>query len=103
MRCLPAFSLLASSGACLVCHPILILNLKGWVSRGEGQVVLLGDAAHAMPPNLGQGANQAIQVCACMVGQHEGQTSNDRNFSLCYLLMWSTPNRCFFIATIHAL
>ncbi|CAB1115698.1 unnamed protein product [Ectocarpus sp. CCAP 1310/34] len=43
--------------------------LEGWVSRGEGQVVLLGDAAHAMPPNLGQGANQAIQDAYCLAGR----------------------------------
>jgi 2-polyprenyl-6-methoxyphenol hydroxylase-like FAD-dependent oxidoreductase len=42
---------------------------------GEGRVALLGDAAHPMTPNLGQGACQAIED-ALVLGQELGRASS---------------------------
>ncbi|GIF38865.1 FAD-dependent monooxygenase [Actinoplanes xinjiangensis] len=47
----------------------------------NGRVVLLGDAAHAMTPNLGQGANQALEdavVLAAVAGRPDGLALYDR-------------------------
>ncbi|MBQ0830617.1 FAD-dependent monooxygenase [Streptomyces tagetis] len=36
-----------------------------------GRVALVGDAAHAMPPNLGQGGNQAIEDAVVLAHHHD--------------------------------
>ena len=48
--------------------------LQSWT---KGRLVLLGDAAHAMLPHLGQGANQAIEDGVALAVLIEGQISAD--------------------------
>ncbi|EEY18966.1 kynurenine 3-monooxygenase [Verticillium alfalfae VaMs.102] len=57
----------------------IIPKLESWASS-QGRVVILGDAAHAIPPTAGQGVNQAFEdvyVFAKIVGR-VNQTA-DRN------------------------
>jgi 2-polyprenyl-6-methoxyphenol hydroxylase-like FAD-dependent oxidoreductase len=48
--------------------------LASWTN---GRLALLGDAAHAMLPHLGQGANQAIEDAVALAVFLEGRNSSD--------------------------
>jgi len=58
-----AFEQLEST-APILCTDIEEIHLDRWVTAGR--VVLLGDAAHALSPNMGQGAGMAMEDAAVL-------------------------------------
>ncbi|MBL8382919.1 MAG: FAD-dependent monooxygenase [Burkholderiales bacterium] len=63
----PAWLVAAVCGRAAHLHWSRAQEIDACYSAGDGRVVLVGDAAHAMAPTLGQGATQAIEDACVFV------------------------------------
>ena len=60
----------------VLCTDIEELHQERWI---DGRVVLLGDAAHALTPNMGQGAGMAMEDAAVLADELAAAAHGDRS------------------------
>jgi 2-heptyl-3-hydroxy-4(1H)-quinolone synthase len=75
----------------LLQHPIHDRR-PAWHWQREEKVVLLGDAAHPLTPNLGQGAAMALEDAwelAALWGKPDAMTRFERRRRMRLLLLWA--------------
>jgi salicylate hydroxylase len=63
----PAWLIASACAQAAQLHWSRAQEIDACYSAGDGRVVLVGDAAHAMAPTLGQGATQAIEDACVFV------------------------------------
>ncbi len=69
----------SSGGEALIWNDII--DLKPISRYAFGRVLLVGDAAHATTPNMGQGACQAIEDAAVLLDELTGEGSLEEQFA----------------------
>ncbi|MFJ7065840.1 FAD-dependent monooxygenase [Streptomyces sp. NPDC101115] len=77
----PVPELLAATRADAVLHHDIAELATPLPSFVSGRVVLLGDAAHAMTPNLGQGACQALEDAVVLAAELDGAPDVDASLA----------------------
>jgi 2-polyprenyl-6-methoxyphenol hydroxylase-like FAD-dependent oxidoreductase len=68
--------------------PYSIIKVRAW---SAGRTAIIGDAAHAQPPNLGQGGGMAMQIALALAVHLEGLT--DRRDIPERLAAWEAKER----------
>ncbi|KAH7084603.1 hypothetical protein BKA63DRAFT_401456 [Paraphoma chrysanthemicola] len=71
---------LAPSTECYIWRISKLARLPTWISK-SGRIVIIGDAAHAMVPNVAQGASQGIED-AVVLAECLSRADNDANGQL---------------------
>jgi 2-heptyl-3-hydroxy-4(1H)-quinolone synthase len=65
----------------LIYDDLYDLNIKSWY---KGNIVLIGDAAHAITPNLGSGAAMAMEDALCLANSIKNNESSKSAFEHYY-------------------